>query len=80
MPYSPFMKWIVLLAFVAIGAALAIAGRAMMNDGRNGAPKTNRMATALAWRVGLSIALFLFILLSWKLGWIQPSGLPLSTK
>jgi hypothetical protein len=35
-----------------------------------------RMARALAVRVGVSVALFLFILLAWKLGWITPKGLP----
>ena len=74
------MKWIVLVAFIGIVAALASAGRAMLNDGRQGEPKTNRMARALAWRVGLSVALFLFILISWSMGWIQPTGLPLATK
>ena len=39
--------------------------------------KTNRMVNALALRVALSVALFLFILVSWKLGWIQPTGLPI---
>jgi hypothetical protein len=36
-----------------------------------------RMARALAVRVALSVALFLFILLAWKLGWISPGGIPL---
>ena len=36
------------------------------------------MARALTWRVLLSIALFVFILLAWAMGWIQPSSLPLS--
>jgi hypothetical protein len=34
------------------------------------------MARALALRVGLSIVLFLCLLLAWKLGYIQPTGLP----
>ena len=34
------------------------------------------MATALALRVGLSILLFLCILLAWKMGWINPTGIP----
>ena len=47
---------------------------------RPSADKTRdtRMARALALRVLLSIALFVFILLAWWLGWIQPSGLPVS--
>jgi len=48
----------------------------MLRDGRDGQPKTNRMVRALALRVALSVALFLFILISYKLGWIQPTGIP----
>lgn len=70
------MNIVIALALVAILIALAFAGRALLQDGRNGAPKSNRMVKALAWRVGLSIALFLFILVSYKLGWIQPTGIP----
>ena len=80
MPYSARMKWIVILAFVAILVALAAAGRALLMDGRDGAPKTDRMLHALAWRIGLSVALFVFILIAYKLGWIQPTGLPLSPR
>jgi len=29
--------------------------------------------------VGLSIALFLLILVAWHFGWIRPTGIPLST-
>jgi hypothetical protein len=36
------------------------------------------MARALAWRVGLSVALFVCILVAYKLGWIQPTGLPVA--
>jgi hypothetical protein len=34
------------------------------------------MVKALAFRVGLSIVLFICILIAWKLGYIQPSGIP----
>lgn len=77
MPYSAGMKWIIGLALLAIVGALARAGRAMLKDGRDGRPKTNRMANALALRVALSVALFLFILLAWEFGWIEPTGLPI---
>jgi hypothetical protein len=30
---------------------------------------------ALAMRVGLSVTLFLIVLIAYKLGWIQPTGL-----
>jgi hypothetical protein len=34
------------------------------------------MARALAVRVGLSILLFLCILIGWKLGYLHPTGIP----
>ena len=71
------MKIAFLLALVAIVVALALAGRAMLQDGREGQPKTNRMVRALALRVGLSIALFAFILIAYQMGWIRPTGVPL---
>lgn len=71
------MKLIIALALLAIVAALAFAGKAMLQDGRDGAPKGNRMVKALAWRVGLSVALFVFVLLSYKMGWIRPTGIPM---
>jgi hypothetical protein len=49
----------------------------MMRDGRDGKAKTNNMARALALRVGFSILLFVCILVAWKLGYIQPTGIPL---
>ena len=37
--------------------------------------RSNRTVQALAMRVGLSITLFLLVLFSYKMGWIQPTGL-----
>jgi len=71
------MKIVFLLALVAIVVALALAGRALLQDGRDGQPKSNRMVRALALRVGLSIALFVFILIAYQMGWIRPTGVPL---
>lgn len=75
------MKILVALAFAAILGSLASALFIMMRGSGPGPeegharPKGN-MAKALAFRVGFSIALFLCILLAWKLGWIQPTGIP----
>jgi len=38
-------------------------------------PATRRMVTALAIRVGLSISLVAFLLLSYHMGWIAPTGM-----
>lgn len=70
------MKVIVLVAFACIIGSLGSALFFMMRDGRDGRPKTNRMARALAFRVGFSILLFIGILVAWKLGYIQPTGIP----
>lgn len=71
------MRTFIVLAFIGILGALAFAGVAMVR-GREGEgrPKKPTMMRALAWRVGLSVALFLCILLSYKLGWIHPTGIP----
>jgi hypothetical protein len=70
------MKYFIALAFLAIIASLGSALFFMMKDGRNGQPKSSHMARALALRVGFSIVLFACILIAWKLGYIQPTGLP----
>ena len=73
------MKYLIVAAFIAILASLASALFFMMRNGQQGdKAKGGRMAKALALRVGLSIVLFLCILAAWQLGYIQPTGLPLS--
>jgi Protein of unknown function (DUF2909) len=73
------MKFVIVIALVGVLGALASAGFFMLrksDDSQSGERRDARMARALAVRVGLSIALFLFILLSWKMGWIAPTGIP----
>ena len=72
------MTYLVAIAFLAIIASLATALFFMMKDGTEGKTKTSNMAKALAFRIGLSVVLFICILLAWKLGYIQPTGLPLN--
>lgn len=70
------MSYLVALAFLAIIASLGAALFFMLRGGQAQAPdKSKRMARALAMRVGFSLLLFLCILLSWKMGWIQPTGI-----
>jgi hypothetical protein len=72
------MSIVIAIALVAILGALASAGVFMLRRPRDDASPEGdkRMARALAVRVGVSVALFLFILVAWKLGWIAPKGLP----
>jgi hypothetical protein len=68
----PTMKIFVAIAFALILASLGSALFFLMRD----KGKSNRTVQALAMRVGLSITLFLLVLGMYKLGWIQPKGLP----
>jgi uncharacterized membrane protein len=65
------MKIVVAVAFVLILGSLAGALFFLMRD----KGRSNRTVQALAMRVGLSITLFLLVLFSYKMGWIQPTGL-----
>lgn len=57
----------VLLAIIAsLGAALF-----QMATGKG---DSGKMLKALIWRIGLSVALFLLLLLAWKAGIIHPNG------
>ena len=73
------MKWVIVIALIAVLGALGSAGVFMLrksDEGARGERRDARMARALAVRVALSVALFLFILGAWKMGWIVPHGLP----
>jgi len=66
------MRFVVLLAMLGILGSLASALFYLMRDKGT----SNRTVNALGWRVGLSIALFAFVLLAHALGWIEASGIP----
>lgn len=62
------MKIVIAIAFVGILAALGSALVFLMRDRGT----TSRTVNALTLRVGLSIALLLFIWFSYWMGWIEP--------
>ena len=68
--------YLVILAFVAIIGSLGAALYFMLRGGNDDLTKSRRMARALAMRVGFSILLFVCVLVAWKLGYIQPTGIP----
>lgn len=80
------MQLLIALAFIAIIASLAAGLFFMMRGGstdstastpaQTDAQRNKGMARALAVRVGVSVVLFICVLLAWKLGYIQPHGLP----
>ncbi|MGB7481497.1 MAG: twin transmembrane helix small protein [Burkholderiaceae bacterium] len=65
------MKIVVAIAFILIIASLGSALVFLMKD----RGKSDRTLHALALRVAFSVALFLLILLAYRLGWIQPTGI-----
>ncbi len=75
------MKYFVILAFIAILGSLGGALYFMMRggtDAKDDKQKSANMFRALALRIGLSIFLFVCVLIAWKLGYVQPTGIPLN--
>ncbi|RLA06841.1 MAG: DUF2909 domain-containing protein [Gammaproteobacteria bacterium] len=62
-------KLIVIILLVAVIVQMALGLKAMYRKDSN----KDVMARALTWRVGLSISLFLLLLLGIRLGWITPN-------
>jgi flagellar basal body-associated protein FliL len=82
------MSLFVALTFLVILAALAAAGFFMLRSSgaeegigeqadRDATARNSRMARALTVRIGVSVVLFICVLLAWKFGYIKPSGVPL---
>ena len=69
----------IVVFLVLVLAALGGAGFFMLRRDPGDGNADKRMARVLAVRVGLSVTLFLLILLAWSLGWIHPSGIPIGT-
>jgi len=65
------MKIIIVCGLIAVVTALVAAGFFLNRDRGHG----NRVLIALAVRVLLSMGLVAFLVLSYWMGWIAPSGL-----
>jgi hypothetical protein len=65
-------RLIVIAVLIAIVASL---GSALFQLSR-GQGDSGRMLRALTWRVGLSVGLFLALVILWRLGYIQPHAGP----
>ncbi|MCL4775702.1 MAG: twin transmembrane helix small protein [Burkholderiaceae bacterium] len=75
-PTEPSVKWIIAAGFALIIGSLASALVFLIRD----RGRTRNTMRALGLRVGLSIALFLFILFAHWMGWIQSTGVPIATR
>jgi len=65
------VKIVIIAGLVAVVASLFSALYYLYSDRGQG----TRMVRALALRVGLSAALIAFLVLSYYMGWISPTGL-----
>jgi len=66
------MRLIVVVLFFAAIGSLAYAASGLL---RSKADSSAQLQRAFRLRIGLSIAIFLFLLLAWQLGLIEPHGL-----
>lgn len=73
------MWWVKLIVIVLLIAAVVSLARALMSLVRNEG-KSGKTMRALAWRVGFSAMVFVFILVSMLMGWIQPHDVNPSTR
>ena len=48
-------------------------GRALFHMTSSGQEAGSKMVTALAWRIGLSVALFLLLILGYYNHWVDPA-------
>jgi hypothetical protein len=68
---QPFFRILVIAVFIGILVSLAAALRQLTRSGGD----SKKMIRALAIRVGLSLGLFLLLMILWYAGLIQPHGL-----
>jgi Protein of unknown function (DUF2909) len=68
------MELLRILIFGLLAAIIASLGTALyhLSSGRGDSKKLLR---ALTWRISLSIALFLLLMIAWRAGFITPHGL-----
>jgi hypothetical protein len=64
------MKLLVLIIFVGILVSLGSAVRYLISDRSD----SSRTVRALTWRIGLSVFLFVLLIVGYKLGWIVPNA------
>lgn len=71
---SEILRFLVLLALLGILASL---GSALFHLSRDEPQDSRKMARALTVRIALSLALFLLLMIAWRMGLIAPHAGPL---
>jgi hypothetical protein len=62
------IKLLILIAFAAILVSLASGLVYLFKDDHD----SRRVLKSLTWRIGLSVALFVLLLLAYAAGWVEP--------
>ena len=65
------MRLLALIILLGIIISLGSALRYLVSDDR----KTDRVVRALTWRIGMSVGLFVLLMVDWYFGLIQPHGI-----
>ncbi len=65
------MRLLALFILLAIIVSLGSALRYLVSDDG----KTDRVVRALTWRIGMSVGLFVLLMVAWYFGLIQPHGI-----
>ena len=65
MAFKYLVLVMLVLILISLGRALFYLSSSREDDGR-------KMVTALAWRIGLSVALFVLLIVAYYNGWIEP--------
>jgi Protein of unknown function (DUF2909) len=69
------MSQVVQIAVVVLlGCIVVSLGKAMFHLS-SGPDQSGRMVQALSWRIGMSIALFVLLMVSARMHWISPHGM-----
>ncbi len=66
MEFKYLVVFILILILISLGKALFHLSSTKSDDGQ-------KMVKALSWRIGLSVLLFVLLLLAYSQGWIQPT-------
>ncbi len=64
------------LVIVILALILISLGKALFHLSSNKPGDSGKMVKALAWRIGLSVFLFLLLIVAYTQGWINPQHTP----
>ena len=70
-----FFKLVVIGLLILIAVSLGIGLYHLMTETNDTKPDSKKVLTALTWRIGISVSVFILLLVGLALGWIQPHGI-----